>query len=68
MPTYGTEGKTPLERLRRRYETTQTKCPECGFVDSKGNWTSRTNGQQIVYHHVCPTCGADREHRFTLDG
>ncbi|MFB6298736.1 MAG: HVO_0649 family zinc finger protein [Halobacteriales archaeon] len=68
MVTNGIDGKTALARLRRRYETTETKCPECGFVDDNGNWTSRTDGRQIVYHHVCPSCGADREHVFTLNG
>lgn len=59
---------TALERLRRRYETTETKCPDCGCVDHQRNYTSRTNGRRIVYHHVCPCCGADREHVFRLGG
>ncbi len=57
---------TALERLRRRYETTDTKCPECGYVDEDCNWESRTDGSQIVYRHVCPTCKASREHTFAL--
>ena len=61
-------GISALERLRRRYETTQKRCPDCGFVDEEGNWTSRTNGRLVVYHHVCPSCGAGREHTFRLDG
>jgi len=67
MPTHGMEGITTLESLLRRYETTETKCPECGYVDDEGNWTNRTDGQRIVYHHVCPRCSADREHVFRLD-
>jgi len=59
-------GKTPFERLRTRYESTEKKCPECGYVDEEGNWTSRTDGSRVVYHHVCPSCGADREHVFQL--
>jgi len=57
---------TVLERVRRRYETTDKKCPDCGYVDEEGNWESRTNGQQLVYRHVCPSCGATREHTFNL--
>lgn len=68
MPTAPTRGNTPLARLRRRYETTETKCPECGYVDEEGNWTSRTDGREIVYHHICPSCRADRTHTFQLDG
>ena len=67
MPARGTAGKTALERLLRRYESTATKCPACGYVDESGNWTSRTSGGAIVYHHVCPSCGAGRDHRFSLD-
>ncbi|MFB6301928.1 MAG: HVO_0649 family zinc finger protein [Haloferacaceae archaeon] len=67
MPTRGTGGKTPLERLRRRYETTEKRCPECGYVDDEGNWTSETDGRKIVYRHVCPSCGATRDHVFRLD-
>lgn len=57
---------TPLERLRRRYETTDKKCPACGYVDEGRNWESRTDGRQIVYRYVCPICDASREHTFTL--
>lgn len=61
-------GRTALERLRRRYETTEKRCTSCGYVDDEGNWTSETDGRQIVYRHVCPSCGATREHTFELDG
>lgn len=59
-------GTTPLERVRSRYENTDTRCPECGYVDEKGNWTSKSNGRRVVYHHTCPSCSADREHVFDL--
>lgn len=57
---------TPLENLRRRYETTETKCPDCGYVDEGRNWESRTDGKRVVYRHVCPSCDASREHTFRL--
>lgn len=66
MATHGMRGNTALDRLLRRYETTETRCPECGHDDRAGNWTSRTDGGRVVYHHVCPSCGADREHTFRL--
>jgi len=69
MPTHNKRGRTPLERLRWRYETTETKCPECGYVDdTTDNWTSQSDGRQVVYHYVCPSCGADREHVFQISG
>lgn len=61
-----TSGRTPLEKVRRRYEGTDKKCPECGYVDEEGNWTSLTDGRRIVYRHACPSCGASREHTFDL--
>jgi len=57
---------TPLERLRRRYETSDTKCPECGFVDEDSSWKSHTDGSQIVYQYACPSCDASRDHTFRL--
>ena len=66
MPTYIPTGSGALDRLRRRYGTTEKKCPACGFVDEAGNWTSGTDGRRVVYHHVCPSCDADREHVIEL--
>lgn len=66
MATHGTTGGGVLGRLRRRYETTHKKCSACGFVDEDGNWTSETDGRRVVYHHVCPSCGAGREHVIEL--
>lgn len=67
MPTNRTGRRSHFEWLRRRYEDTEKKCPECGYVDEDGNWESRTDGQQVVYHHVCPSCRASREHTFRFD-
>ncbi len=67
MPSHINAGVTPLERLRSRYENTETKCTECGYVDDeRENWTSRSNGRRIVYHHVCPSCDAGSEHVFRI--
>jgi ribosomal protein L32 len=65
MPTHSAREGTPLDKLRRRYENSETKCPECGYVDGdEDNWRSYTYGQQVVYHHVCPSCDAAREYVF----
>jgi predicted RNA-binding Zn-ribbon protein involved in translation (DUF1610 family) len=67
MPPNNRRGRSPLERQRSRYENTETKCPECGYVnDANDDWASQSNGQQIVYHYVCPSCGAEREHVFQI--
>ena len=64
MASHRTGKGRPFEWLQRRYEETEKKCPECGYVDDDGNWKSQTDGQRVVYHHVCPSCSADREHTF----
>ncbi|MFA9417373.1 HVO_0649 family zinc finger protein [Natrinema sp. HArc-T2] len=66
MVPFNADASTPLEWARQRYEHTDKKCPDCGYVDEEGNWESRTDGRRIVYRHVCPSCGASREHVFTL--
>jgi len=64
---HGTTEQLRQDAVRTaRYESTEKKCPECGYVDEEGNWTNRTDGSRIVYHHVCPSCGADREHIYDL--
>ena len=60
-------GRSALDRLRERYESTETKCTKCGYVDESSNWTSETDGRKIVYHHVCPSCGAGRDFTYRLD-
>ena len=66
MPMRNRGSMSPFERLRERYETTEKKCPACGYIDTEGNWTTRKDGRRIVYHHVCPSCDAEREHVFKL--
>lgn len=67
MVTHSTSGGAPLERLRSRFENSETKCPECGYVDEDTeNWKSYTDGRQIVYHHLCPSCDAAREYVFHI--
>lgn len=66
MASHRIRGGSTLERVRYRYETTDKKCPACGYVDEEGNWTSETDGRKIVYRHVCPSCDASREHAFDL--
>jgi phage FluMu protein Com len=60
-------GKTRFERLLTRYEETEKKCPACGYVDEAGNWTSETDGREVVYRHTCPSCAAVREHVFEFE-
>ncbi|WP_307729346.1 hypothetical protein [Natrinema salsiterrestre] len=57
---------TVLEHVRRRYETTDKKCPDYGYVDEEGNWVSQTARRKLVYRHVCPSCDATGEQTFNL--
>ncbi|MFB6110576.1 MAG: HVO_0649 family zinc finger protein [Halodesulfurarchaeum sp.] len=64
LPSH-TMGVNPILRIKRRYEQSPTRCPECGHVDEERNWTCTQSGGRVEYHHVCPECGADRTHDFT---
>jgi len=68
MSNHTISGMTTLDRIRARYERTEKRCPECGYVDEEGNWESETDGRRIVYRHVCPSCGSAREHTFRIEG
>jgi RNA polymerase subunit RPABC4/transcription elongation factor Spt4 len=68
MATRTRHRTSALDRLRRRYETPHKKCPACGFVDETRDWPSQTDGSRVVYRHVCPGCGASREHTFRSRG
>lgn len=66
MPPNRPSGRSAFESFRQRYEETRKRCPECGYVDEEGNWESKTDGSQVVYRYVCPSCNAVREHTFDL--
>lgn len=57
-------GASALEKIRDRYETTEKRCPDCGYVTEARNWDGKTDGSRVVYQFVCPQCGAEREHVF----
>lgn len=67
MSRHTISGVTTLARVRDRYEQTDKKCPDCGYVDEAGNWESETDGRRIVYRYVCPSCGSAREHTFDIE-
>lgn len=58
--------RSPLERLRAYYEHEELVCPDCGYEDEDGNWTSETDGGVVQYRHECPQCGAVREHSLDV--
>lgn len=66
MSPYNKGSRSIFDRIRDRYENTEKQCPECGHVGHGENWTSETDGRQIVYHYVCPVCEAERQHVFDV--
>ncbi|AHF98580.1 hypothetical protein HALLA_06685 [Halostagnicola larsenii XH-48] len=48
----------PFDRLRQKFDETERRCRQCGFVDDDGGWRVRTSGDRVTYQHVCPSCDA----------
>lgn len=59
-------GTNPLERLGSRFDDVDLVCPDCGYEDDDGSWTSVTSGDRILYRHVCPSCGSIRKRTLRL--
>ncbi|QCJ47460.1 HVO_0649 family zinc finger protein [Haloprofundus halophilus] len=59
-------GTTALDRLRSHYNRVDLRCPQCGYRDEDGQWTARTTGSQVLYRHVCPSCGEIRTRTLRL--
>lgn len=60
--------RSAFERLQEHYDHEELICPDCGFEDEEGSWTSETDGRVVEYSHECPSCGAVREHTIDLSG
>ena len=50
--------RSPFERLRQKFENSELRCRECGYVNEDGGWRVTTSGSRVTYQHLCPTCGA----------
>ncbi|MFC7081452.1 HVO_0649 family zinc finger protein [Halorussus caseinilyticus] len=60
-------GSTPFDRMASHMEHEDLVCSECGYDDEDGSWRARTTGGQVLYTHVCPSCGAIRKRTYHLD-
>ncbi|MFC6907028.1 HVO_0649 family zinc finger protein [Halalkalicoccus tibetensis] len=63
----GPTARSPFERVRDRYENSEKKCPDCGYIGEDGEWKSETDGRVIVYQYRCSSCNATRRHVFNLE-
>lgn len=52
------QSRFPFDRLRQKFDDTELRCRQCGYVDSDGGWRVRTSGDRVSYQHVCPSCNA----------
>ena len=53
-----TSFRSPFERLRAKYEDSDVRCGECGYLDEDGGWRVTSSGSRVQYQFVCPTCHA----------
>lgn len=59
-------GSTPLDRLTSHYDDIDLRCPSCGFEDDEGGWKAATNGNTVLYRHICPSCGSIRKRTLKM--
>ncbi|MFC6716736.1 HVO_0649 family zinc finger protein [Natrialbaceae archaeon GCM10025810] len=52
------KARSPFDRLRQKYDESELRCPQCGYVDDDGGWRVTTSGSRVRYQFVCPTCDA----------
>lgn len=60
-------GSTPLDRLQAHFEDVDMTCPGCGYADEDGVWEAETDGGQIRYRHLCPSCGEIKTRTITIE-
>lgn len=60
------EGRSPFERMTTYMDDADLVCPDCGYEDEEGSWTAETNGDTVLYRHLCPSCGSVRKRTFEL--
>ncbi|AGB32968.1 hypothetical protein C488_09976 [Natrinema pellirubrum DSM 15624] len=59
--------RSPFERLREKFDESERRCPECGYVDTEGGWRVTTSGGRVRYQFVCPTCDAVETRELRLE-
>lgn len=52
------KARSPFERLRRKFDESDLRCRECGYLDGEGGWRVTAAGSRVQYQHVCPKCDA----------
>ncbi|MFC4543912.1 HVO_0649 family zinc finger protein [Halosolutus amylolyticus] len=50
--------RSPFERLRAKFDESEARCGECGYVVEDGGWRVTAAGSRVRYQFVCPTCNA----------
>lgn len=60
------KGRSAFEQLQNHFDDTDMQCPQCGYVDDKGEWISNTDGSEVRYQHICSNCGNVRMRSVTI--
>lgn len=47
--------RSPFERLRAKFDESEARCGECGYVVEDGGWRVTAAGSRVRYQFVCPT-------------
>lgn len=49
--------RSPFDKLRQKFNETDLRCDECGYVNPKGSWQAVAAGSHVHYQRVCLSCG-----------
>ncbi|WP_090376402.1 HVO_0649 family zinc finger protein [Natronobacterium texcoconense] len=50
--------RSPFDRLREKFDSSELECRQCGYHASDGGWRVTTSGNRVQYQFVCPACDA----------
>ncbi|EMA31078.1 HVO_0649 family zinc finger protein [Halobiforma nitratireducens] len=59
--------RSPFDRLRQKYDRSDSECRQCGYHDTDDGWDVTTSGDRIHYQFVCPVCDAVETRELRLE-
>ena len=61
------KARSPFEKLQKKFDATDLRCRQCGYVDADGSWRVTATGSRVRYQRLCPTCDAVETRELRLE-